>query len=464
MRAYNTLRSIALSILPLFIMTSCGNVEKSESLPITTHIITFDSRGGSEVAPIEVEHGGKITRPQNPTRDGYKFGNWNKEDNRAWSFDDDVVIDDMTLYASWAAELFKLRINCDTTRGTTTISYSKTSYVDGVYTGDQILVVASPKDDYVFDGWYDNSIKVSNSAIYIFNMPPRDYTLEARFYTYEEAKNISKGITPYIDSDSNTISYGLYPQARVSDKMLVESLETLTEVESNGWYLYNGEYYAKDIAKPTRTATYYFIDGTKIEEGKTYWYKCEPIIWKILNVKDDSYLLLSESVLDAQIFAEYRDGKDYAGRYCNNYQYSNIRSWLLNDFYNTAFIFDNSIIQTTFVDNSVTTTGSNISEYICNDTNDKVFLLSYKDYLNPEYGFSEDRSCEDEMRQSKPSEWAVARGVLQRYLPSGATYWTRTPAEDAASARYIDRTGEMRGSAPVMDYFGVRPAITVKLS
>ena len=51
------------------------------------------------------------------------------------------------------------------------------------------------------------------------------------------------------------------------------ALNELTTTESNGWYLYEGEYYAK------RTACRYsyscqFDNGTTILEGKTYWFKC----------------------------------------------------------------------------------------------------------------------------------------------------------------------------------------------
>lgn len=47
------------------------------------------------------------------------------------------------------------------------------------------------------------------------------------------------------------------------------ALNELTTTESNGWYLYEGEYYAKRTACPY-SSSYQFDNGTTIVEGKTY--------------------------------------------------------------------------------------------------------------------------------------------------------------------------------------------------
>ena len=51
------------------------------------------------------------------------------------------------------------------------------------------------------------------------------------------------------------------------------ALNKLTTTESNGWYLDEGEYYAKRIAYPY-SSSFQFDNGTTIVEGKTYWFKC----------------------------------------------------------------------------------------------------------------------------------------------------------------------------------------------
>ena len=46
---------------------------------INQYTITFDTNGGSEIAPITQDYGTEITAPDNPTRKGYTFKGWDKE-------------------------------------------------------------------------------------------------------------------------------------------------------------------------------------------------------------------------------------------------------------------------------------------------------------------------------------------------------------------------------------------------
>ena len=75
-----------------------------------TYTVTFNSQGGSAVSLQTVNHGGKVTKPTNPTRTGYTFGGWYKESGctNAWDFATDTVISNVTLYAKWTP-LYALR-------------------------------------------------------------------------------------------------------------------------------------------------------------------------------------------------------------------------------------------------------------------------------------------------------------------------------------------------------------------
>ena len=62
-----------------------GDTVPAENITITAqwkinqYTITFDTAGGSEVAPITQDYGTAITVPANPTREGYTFMGWDKE-------------------------------------------------------------------------------------------------------------------------------------------------------------------------------------------------------------------------------------------------------------------------------------------------------------------------------------------------------------------------------------------------
>ena len=63
------------------------------------YTITFDTQGGSEINNIKVEEGKKIKMPEDPTRDGYEFVEWQLDGTK---FDSNSKINkDITLVAVW---------------------------------------------------------------------------------------------------------------------------------------------------------------------------------------------------------------------------------------------------------------------------------------------------------------------------------------------------------------------------
>ena len=55
------------------------NITVKAQWEINQYTITFDTNGGSEIAPITQDYGTEITAPDNPTRKGYTFKGWDKE-------------------------------------------------------------------------------------------------------------------------------------------------------------------------------------------------------------------------------------------------------------------------------------------------------------------------------------------------------------------------------------------------
>lgn len=67
--------------------------------------VKFESNGGTAVPGQTVTYGEKLERPNNPTREGYRFLGWYQDIDLQipWDFDTDTVQGNMTLYAKWRA-------------------------------------------------------------------------------------------------------------------------------------------------------------------------------------------------------------------------------------------------------------------------------------------------------------------------------------------------------------------------
>lgn len=83
-----------------------GTVVQQVGNPVVNVTVTFDSKGGSEVAPVTVKRGTAIAQPADPTKDGYVFQGWSAIDGYATTtgnlFDFATPIEnDMKLYALW---------------------------------------------------------------------------------------------------------------------------------------------------------------------------------------------------------------------------------------------------------------------------------------------------------------------------------------------------------------------------
>ena len=267
--------------------------------------------------------------------------------------------------------------------------------------------------------------------------------------TYSINKQKALGIIPSIDIANKKLTYGLYPQTHVSDISTLAALANITTPDENtGWYLYNGAYYAKEVAIPYAN-TYTFSDGTAISNNAEYWFKCEPIQWNILSSSNGTYSLVSTFLLDATFYS-YN---------ANNYEDSFIRSWLNSDFLSHAFNLNRSYIDMTTVDNSADTTDSSSNPYASDNTNDRIYLLSYKDYVNSNYFSSL------ESRKSKTTDYALAK-TCYRNNDGYGHYWTRSPnASDVRYVRCVGSDGSLSGNQ-LVDYKnnGIRAGMTIKYS
>ncbi len=65
--------------------------------------VTFDSKGGTDVAPCTQMYGELLEAPEPPTREGYRFTGWYRDHAcyDLWDLETDTLESSMTLYAGW---------------------------------------------------------------------------------------------------------------------------------------------------------------------------------------------------------------------------------------------------------------------------------------------------------------------------------------------------------------------------
>lgn len=125
---------------------------------INRYTITFDTAGGSEVAPITQDYGTTITPPAAPTRTGYTFAGWDREIPTA------MPAEDMTITARWTVNQYTITFKPENGGQDIVI---KQDY------GTAIIAPANPtKTGYTFAGW-DKTIPST--------MPAGDMTITARW-------------------------------------------------------------------------------------------------------------------------------------------------------------------------------------------------------------------------------------------------------------------------------------------
>ena len=119
--------------------TETGNKEYWAKWEINQYAITFDTNGGSEIAPITQDYGTKITTPADPTRKGYTFKGWDKEIPKT------MPAENMTVKAQW--EINQYAITFDTNGG------SEIAPITQDY-GTAITAPDNPtREGYTFIGW-----------------------------------------------------------------------------------------------------------------------------------------------------------------------------------------------------------------------------------------------------------------------------------------------------------------------
>ena len=210
----------------------------------TTHTVTFNSNGGTEIAPKEVVSGLKIKAPSTPTKDKYLFRGWYEDSTFNKEFDFNTPItSDITLYANWEAanSINEIRLAGDIQYGTVQVG-TLPSFNPGTTT-DSITI------DKTNSGWMKRTSTTSLWGGFGLETPTAVNDGKT-YYGYSFAVNTNDGYQ--LASDLKVIYNG-------------DDVTTTANVSIWVW----GAYVTVDLGKANGTPVVYTItfnsnDGTSV--------------------------------------------------------------------------------------------------------------------------------------------------------------------------------------------------------
>jgi len=249
------------------------------------------------------------------------------------------------------------------------------------------------------------------------------------------------------------VEYGSYPQSKVTDAGLIASLNGFTPEPDNtvtyAGYKYLRVYFTSPINTQQATNGY--------NQNTIYWFKFEPVQWRVLSDTNGDLLLMSEKILDTKVYNT--PSAPITWENCS------LRAWMNSSFNTTAFTPEEQVR---------ILTSSNVNEDSAafgteggNDTDDRVFLLSQSEMTSAAYGFKSDISATDTARQAQGSDYSKCQGLMVMAAQGNNSFWwLRSPGQSATYAIGTTPLGWVGNSYETtnQNYVGVRPAIRVNLS
>ena len=292
-------------------------------------------------------------------------------------------------------------------------------------------------------------------------------------------------------TDAQYIYFGEWPQTIKAANVLID--ESVRKDQGCVFYYLgsDGAWYVK-CKENAQADTYTYSDSTAVSRAaaNSYkYFKVEPIKWRVLTENyngSGKWLVLAENILNSNIcFYENISTRTIEGNtiYSTNWEYSRVRAYLNGrsyltgsgtntDFSGKGFLQNafsteaQSKIATTHVINDADSTTDEAGQlpkavqYLSNDTEDKIFLLSVREATTTAYGFA-GYDTSDNVRAKSETDYALAN-----FLNISDKCWLlRSPMSgNGYRMRYVSNNNKCNGSAFNADtaYCGIVPAMCIE--
>ena len=213
--------NLALTNLFGFTTMPAENITLYAKWKANQYTIDFISNGGSEVDPINQDYGTTVTRPTNPSKEGYLFGGWYIDEDltNLYSFAQ-MPPHNLNLYAKWQLNTYSITYIYN--GGKSFFSNPKT------YTIESTITLNDPiKEGYTFNGWYRSA---DFSGEKITTIPEGTFgnlvlyakweinQYDVKYYIYKDNNPIPGMILLYEDESIVDITLGYYHSSALTSR------------------------------------------------------------------------------------------------------------------------------------------------------------------------------------------------------------------------------------------------------
>ena len=283
--------------------------------------------------------------------------------------------------------------------------------------------------------------------------------------------NKKAGALPFNNQSQTWTSYGYYVNNKVTDFMWYRDI-------THGAKKYRGVYFTAQRPSTTQSyalGNYSFQDECGYDFGKVYWFKFEPLSWTVISedTANKTALILCDNIIDSREYYASMSSRRINGNlvYPCSYEHSTLRNWLNDSFYNTAFTSPQQMfVQSKIIESAPADTVSSFNSPFSNklkrfeQTEDKVFVLSYSEVNSGASGLLSVNRQNNLMYQKKASDYAQSQGLYTQH--SNGEWWLRSSSFGCNSnfVCIIDTNGYSVNSGCSVDRTdkGVVPALYIK--
>ena len=274
-------------------------------------------------------------------------------------------------------------------------------------------------------------------------------------------------------NDGTMLELGEYPRREVNEDM-AKTLEEMyvagTLTKSGEWYEYEENRYARhevvnDYVNED-TTDYYFTLFTQYVPGTVHWFAVEPIKWRLMNKQGVYAVLMTDELIASRDFSDGEEYKDWL------WENSDLRNWLNNDFYQTAFTKEErKLIQKSESPCYYISNPGRI-KYERESVNDYIRIPEWREVLLPE------QFADDAARRANVTDYARACGGLcvtenairilgvdyeeyKQYIGSGI-YWLIDTEYNSDNVYIVYEYGNILSYKRVVKNRTVRPTIVCR--